>query len=167
VSSRERVDGYAPLREYAALGDGRTVALVARDGAIDWLPLPDLDSPTVFAAILDPKCGGRFTVAPQLAYRSERRYLAETNVLETTFVTSSGAVRVTDGLTLPDDGLTPYRELQRKIEGLSGRVPMRWRVEPRFGYGGWPLRLARRHGIPIASSESEAVAVCAFDAGEP
>ena len=163
----DRVDGYAPLRDYAALGDGRTVALVARDGSIDWLPLPDLDAPTVFAAILDAKRGGRFTLEPELPFRSERRYLPETNVLETTFVTGSGTVRVTDALTLPDEGLTPYRELQRKIEGLAGRVPLRWRVEPRFGYGGWPLRLGRRNGIAIASSASEAVAVCAFDAGEP
>ena len=163
----ERVGGYAPLRDYAALGDGRTVALAARDGSIDWLPLPDLDAPTVFAAILDPKRGGRFALEPQLPYRTERRYLPETNVLETTFVTSRGTVRVTDALTLPDDGLTPYRELQRKIEGLAGRVPLRWRVQPRFGYGAWPLRLARRNGIPIASSASEALAVCAFDAGEP
>jgi GH15 family glucan-1,4-alpha-glucosidase len=162
-----RSDGYAPLRDYAALGDGRTVALVAGDGSIDWLPLPDLDAPTVFAAIVDPERGGRFVLEPQLAYRSERRYLPETNVLETTFVTHSGAVRVTDALTVPDDGLTPYRELQRKIEGLSGRVPLRWLIEPRFGYGGWPLRLARRKGIPIASSGSEAIAICAFDAGAP
>jgi GH15 family glucan-1,4-alpha-glucosidase len=163
----DRLAGYAPLRDYAVLGDGRTVALVARDGSIDWLPLPDLDAPTVFAAILDPERGGRFALEPELSFRSERRYLPETNVLETTFVTGSGSVRVTDALTLPDDGLTPYRELQRKVEGLAGHVPMRWRVEPRFGYGGWPLRLAHRHGIPIASSASEAIGLRAFDAGEP
>jgi GH15 family glucan-1,4-alpha-glucosidase len=166
IARGSRVGGYAPLREYAALGDGRTVALVARDGSIDWLPLPDLDAPTVFAAVLDAERGGRFALEPGLAYRTERRYLPDTNVLETTFVTSSGAVRVTDALTLPDENLTPYRELQRKIEGLSGRVPMRWRVEPRFGYGMRPPQLARRHGIPIASVGSDALAVCAFDAGE-
>jgi GH15 family glucan-1,4-alpha-glucosidase len=164
---RSRVAGYAPLRDYAALGDGRTAALVARDGSIDWLPLPDLDSPSVFAAILDAERGGRFALEPELPFRSERRYLPETNVLETTFITSDGSVRVTDALTLPDDGLTPYRELQRKVEGLSGRVPMRWRVEPRFGYGGWPLRLGWRSGVPVASAGSEAIAICAFDAGEP
>jgi GH15 family glucan-1,4-alpha-glucosidase len=164
---RNRLAGYARLRDYAAIGDGRTVALVARDGSIDWLPLPDIDSPTVFAAILDPERGGRFALEPAVSYRAERRYLPDTNVLETTFHTDRGSVRVTDALTLPDDGLTPYRELQRKIDGLSGGVPLRWRVEPRFGYGGWPVRLARRQGLPIATAANDALAVRTFDAGEP
>jgi GH15 family glucan-1,4-alpha-glucosidase len=158
---------YAPLRSYAALGDGRTVALVALDGSIDWLPLPDLDSATVFAALLDDERGGRFALAPEVPFDGERRYLPETNVLETTFRTGSGAVRVTDALTLPDDGLTPYRELVRKIDGVSGTVPLRWSVEPRFGYGGTPPRFARRHGRPVASAGSDAIAIGAFEAGEP
>ncbi|MEU2289000.1 glycoside hydrolase family 15 protein [Streptomyces sp. NPDC013178] len=163
-----RLGGYAPLRDYAVIGDGRTAALVARDGSVDWLGLPDLDSPAVFGAVLDAARGGRFTLAPSVPYRAERRYLSGTNVLETTFVTGRGAVRVTDALTLHDDtALTPMRELVRRIDGLSGSVPLRWSVEPRFGYGTVPTRLARRAGVPVATAGRDALAVCAWDAGEP
>jgi GH15 family glucan-1,4-alpha-glucosidase len=94
-----------------------------------------------------------------------RRYLPDTNVLETTFTTAGGAVRLTDALTLPDASLPPLRELARRVEGLAGRVPMRWRVEPRFGYAAWPTRIARRAGVVVATARSDALAVCAWDAG--
>src|SRR6266513_3635547 len=162
----ERIDGYAPIADYGAVGDGRTVALVARDGTIEWLCLPDLDSPSVFAAMLDSERGGRFALEPESVSQAVRRYLPGTNVLETTFTTAAGVVRVTDAMTLPAAGLSPYRELVRRIDGLAGEVPMRWRVESRFGYASAETRIEHRVGVPVAAAGRDAVAVCSFGAGE-
>src|SRR2546430_9429578 len=164
--TRERIDGYAQIGDYGAIGDGRTVALVARDGAIDWLCLPDLDSPIVFAALLDSGRGGRFVLEAESVSETARRYLPGTNVLETTFTTATGIVRVTDAMTLPTAGLSPYRELARRIDGVTGDVPVRWRVEPRFGYASAATRIARRAGAPIATAGRDAIAICSFGAGE-
>jgi GH15 family glucan-1,4-alpha-glucosidase len=157
-----RTDGYAPIKEYAVLGDGRTCALVARDGAVDWLCLPDLDSPSTFGALLDARRGGSFTLAPEGPFESERRYLPETNVLETTFRSSEGAVRVIDALTLPGQGVEPPRELARRVEGLAGHVRMRWRAEPRFEYGRREPRVSRTAGRRLYEGAGEAVAVSAW-----
>jgi GH15 family glucan-1,4-alpha-glucosidase len=163
----ERIGGYAPISSYAAIGDGRTVALVAADGAIDWLPLPELDSPSVFGAVLDAERGGRFALAPDLPHTVERRYLPGTNVLQTTFSTARGAVRVTDAMTVPGGGLGPMRELVRRVEGLAGAVPMSWSVAPRFGYAQGATCLGVRAGTPVATAGGDALAICSFDAGEP
>ena len=159
--------GYVPLREYAAVGDGRTVALVASDGSLDWLCLPDLDSPSAFGSILDAEKGGSFVLAPEAPFTARRRYLPDTNVLETTFETEEGAVRVTDAMLLPSSGLPPDRELARRVEGLSGCVPMRWRVEPRFDYGNRRATIARHGGTPVATGGRDALAVSAWGAGDP
>jgi GH15 family glucan-1,4-alpha-glucosidase len=130
TESPYRTDGYVPLRSYAPIGDGRTLALIADDGAIDWLPLPDLDSRPVFAALLDPANGGRIELSPDVPFETRRRYLPNTNVLETIFSTATGVVRVTDAMNVGVAGRLPWAEIGRRIEGVSGTVAMRWRVAP-------------------------------------
>ncbi|OBK30755.1 glycoside hydrolase [Mycobacterium asiaticum] len=125
-----RDHGFVALRSYAPIGDGRTVALVAEDGAIDWFPIPNLDSIPAFAGVLDSANGGRLELSPSEPFTSRRRYLPQTNVLETTFDTDSGRVRVIDALNIGLDGRLPWTELVRRVEGVEGEVAMRWRVAP-------------------------------------
>ena len=120
--------GYADLRAYAAIGDGRTVALVAGDGRIDWLPLPALDSPSPFAAVLDADDGGYVALCPDEPFTVERAYVDDTNVLATVFTTDSGVVRVTDSLNTGVAGRLPWAELARRIEGVEGSVRLRARM---------------------------------------
>ncbi|GAA1902292.1 glycoside hydrolase family 15 protein [Lapillicoccus jejuensis] len=123
-------DGYADLASYAAIGDGRTVALVARDGRVDWLPVPELDSPPLFAALLDAPHGGVVELAPDEPFTVEREYVLGTNVLATTFTTASGSVRVTDSLDTGVAGRLPWLELSRRIDGLTGSVRLTGRIAP-------------------------------------
>lgn len=124
------MDDSPALREYAAIGDGRTIALIARNGSIDWLPIPDLNSLPAFAALLDRESGGRIELAPVGDYTVTRRYLRGTNVLTTLFRTATGSVRVTDALITGNEGRLPWAELGRRIEGVDGEVRMRWTVRP-------------------------------------
>ncbi len=128
---------YPPIADYAAIGDGRTVALVSREGAIEWLCLPHFSAPSVFAAMLDRDSGGVFAISPELSHTSTRRYVDDTNVLETTYSTTTGVVRVTDFMPMPADAhrLEPMREVLRIVEGIEGSVTLRVIVDPRPDYG--------------------------------
>lgn len=125
-----RIDGYADLRSYGAIGDGRTVALIALDGSIDWFPGPDLTTAPVFAALIDAENGGRIELRPVEDFTATRRYVPGTNVLQTTFTTETGRVRMTDALVTGVAGRLPWAELARRVDGLKGTVDMRWSVVP-------------------------------------
>ena len=164
-SRTDRIDGYAPLRDYAAIGDGRTVALVARDGSIDWLCLPDLDSPAVFAGLLDAGSGGRFSLRPEGPFEATHRYRPGTNVLETTFRGATGAVRLTDAMTLPTAALCPQRELVRAVDAVEGSMQMCWELVPRFRFAAKTALVGRRSGVVVATEGADALALCSFGAG--
>jgi len=132
------MDGFASIGGYGVLGDGRSVALVAEDGSVDWWAVPALDSTPVFAALQDPCGGGRFELRPvEDDVEFIRRYVPGTNVLETTYVTAAGRVRVTDSLNTGIAGLLPWNELARRIEGLEGAMQLTMRVVPGDGLGAW------------------------------
>jgi GH15 family glucan-1,4-alpha-glucosidase len=161
------VDAYLPIENYAAIGDGRSLALVSGDGSIDWMCLPNLDGPSVFAALLDPAGGGRFMVAPSVPFESRRRYLPQTNVLETEYRTAEGVVRVTDAFTIDPAQNAPWRELVRVMEGASGCVPMRWYVHPRFDYGQVSVEPEQVAGEMVYRHGQLQLAVKSWDAGMP
>ncbi|MCJ2019975.1 glycoside hydrolase family 15 protein [Methylobacterium sp. E-065] len=119
-----------PLGQYAALGDGRSVALVGADGSVDWWCVPNMDSTALFDRMLDPEQGGRFSVTPVEPFTVERRYRPDSNVLEQTFSTVSGKARVTDSLNSGISGRLPWSELARRIEGLEGSVGFRIEMRP-------------------------------------
>ncbi|MCP3427190.1 glycoside hydrolase family 15 protein [Rothia sp. AR01] len=144
-----RTDGYADLRSYAVLGDGRTLALVADDGRIDWLPVPQLDTEPAFAALLDAEHGGHVELAPTVPYRLRRQYVVGTNVLVTTYETERGRARVTQSMNTGVSGRLPWCELASRVEGLSGSVPMAWRVAPGTMLGTASPWVHRTHLGPV------------------
>lgn len=118
-------------------------------------------------AILDAGRGGTFELSPLAPFESVRRYLPGTNVLETTFATAGGSVRVVDAMTISASGLEPLRELARSVEGVSGQVAMRWRFTPRFDYGLATPECGWRDGVPVAVHKAAAVALASWGAGPP
>ena len=90
-------DDSLPIAEYGLIADCNSAALVASDGSIDWLCLPRYDSPAVFTRILGAGAG-HWSLSPAEEFTTKRRYLPGTLVLETTFITASGAARVTDAM---------------------------------------------------------------------
>jgi GH15 family glucan-1,4-alpha-glucosidase len=120
------------IEDYGLIGDMQSAALVGRDGAVDWLCLPDFDSASCFSALLGDERHGCWRLAPAGDVRaSSRRYRPGTLVLESDFETAEGAVRVIDFMPRRGDG--PPR-LMRVVEGLSGRVPMRLELSLRPDY---------------------------------
>jgi GH15 family glucan-1,4-alpha-glucosidase len=143
---------FPPIAEYAFISDCHTGALIAPDGAIDWLCAPRFDAPSVFGSLLDRQAGS-FRLGPYgINHPTDRHYEAGTNVLVTTWKTPAGWVVVRDALTMGPSGgadtVTPHTRppadddaehmLVRTVECLDGRVEVELVCEPAFDYGRTP-----------------------------
>jgi GH15 family glucan-1,4-alpha-glucosidase len=123
---------HTPIEDYAAIGDGHTVALVGRDGSLDWLCLPRFDSPSCFTRVLGDPDSSRWLLGVQGdGVDVRRRYVEDTNVLQTTYSTSDGEVRVTDFMPTGDH----RHDVVRRVEGVRGRLRVRHELVIRFDYG--------------------------------
>jgi GH15 family glucan-1,4-alpha-glucosidase len=148
---------YAPIAEYGMIGDLHTAALVGLSGAIDWCCLPNFDSPSVFAALLDTERGGRFRMAPVLPYASSQAYRKSTAILVTTFRTDSGVVELTDFMPVGPSGSTrPFAEIHRRLACTEGEMEIAVTFSPRFDYATAPAYVhPRRNGVLATDADDE------------
>ena len=110
-----------PIANHGAIGNLATMALVATDGTIDFLCWPDFDSPSIFAALLDPDKGGYFTLAPQMAdARVVQIYLPDTNVLLTQWLSDEASVQITDLMAGPEEIGHGAACVLRRVEVTKG-----------------------------------------------
>src|SRR5246127_5090782 len=125
---------FQAIENYGVIGNMRSIALVGMDGSIDFLCYPEFDSPTVFAALLDHKEGGRFQIEPDLTnMRVRQLYLPETNILLTRFLAEEGVVELTDFMPIEKGGDQP-NEIIRMVSVIKGKVRFAMRCQPRFNY---------------------------------
>jgi GH15 family glucan-1,4-alpha-glucosidase len=187
TTTASTADRFAPIAAHGLIADCNSAALVNLDGSISWLCLPRYDSPAVFARILDPE-GGRWSIVPTEPYRSERRYLPGTLVLETTFTTQSGSVKLTDAMVFAEGqrrhelGMGAPHLVLRSVEGLDGEVELALELAPRPEYGlvkplfretdsggrtfGGPNQIVVSSGVPASIEDSTMRATFTVKASE-
>ncbi|MEA3212838.1 MAG: hypothetical protein QOE70_5895 [Chthoniobacter sp.] len=135
-----------PIENHAIIGDLHTVALVALDGTIDFLCFPRFDSPTVFAALLDPDRGGSFRIAPELdEAKLKQLYLPDSNILLTRFLSADGVAEIAD--FMPVEEASCAHNLVRRVKTIRGEIRFRMTCAPRFNYA------RSGHGIERADND--------------
>ncbi|MBA2363735.1 MAG: glycoside hydrolase family 15 protein [Chloroflexia bacterium] len=129
---------YRPIEDYGLIGDCHSAALVSSQGSIDWLCLPNFDSPSVFARILDANHGGAWSIFPTARYHASHHYAENTNVLETEFTSEQGRARLMDFMPVApgvSDNTDAPRYVIRIVEGIEGETSFESRCWPRPEYG--------------------------------
>ncbi len=185
---------YQPIANYGVVGNLQTTALVGMNGSVDFLSFPYFDSPTVFAALLDDKNGGRFSIEPTIGgARQKQLYLVDSNILLTRFLAPEGVAEISDFMPLSicpsesGDGRDHPTRLVRRVKVVRGEMRCRMLCAPRFDYARSPhqveqpsdremifaeegdgklvLRL-RSHDVPLRRQDGDATAEFTLRAGE-
>ena len=128
---------YQAIENYAAIGNMLSLALVGKEGSIDYLCYPDFDSPTVFAALLDADKGGYFCIRPQLDGRNTKQlYLPDSNILLTRFLSDDGIAELADFMpvTEKDDDAAACHQIVRVVHVIHGEIKFLMGCFPRFDY---------------------------------
>lgn len=149
-----------PIEAHGIIGNLETCALVDREGCIDWCCLPHVESPSIFARILDAERGGHFSIQPTETADAEQRYIEQTNVLQTIFQTDGGRLTVTDFMPIPaqhENDHVSHRTIYRQVSCTEGSVEIDVSFEPRFEYARTiPDLDVTQHGV-VAIGDSETV----------
>lgn len=151
---------FKKLEHYGIIGNLDTCALVGKDGSIDWCCFPHIESPSIFAGILDMNKGGHFAVRPSEAFESEQQYIENTNILQTVFHTSSGAAVLTDFMPLKEGDETQTHESQsiyRKVTCNKGSMKLEIDFKPCFDYARVQTVINHFKGGVIATGNNERV----------
>ena len=124
---------YKPIEDYGVIGDLNTVALISRDGSIDYMCFPDFDSPTVFARILDDAQGGFFIIHPAgRDGKKKQLYISDTNVLLTRFLMEDGVAELSDYMPIEEQRVVP--NLVRRVKAVRGAIDFEMICLPAFNY---------------------------------
>ena len=124
-----------PISDHGIVGDLATLALIAKDGAIDFMCWPNFDSPTIFAGLLDPERGGLFEILPDIPdVRIVQHYRPDTNVLVTRWMGENASAELTDFMAVREDSASTSTTLVRRLRVTRGTVAITLRCTPRFDY---------------------------------
>ncbi len=130
-------DGYLPIEDYGIIGDLHTVALIGKNGSIDWCCIPRFDAPSVFGALLDSNKGGFFRIAPPYIPGMSRKqmYIPDTNILITRFLSVDGVCEVIDFMPIKEvHSKTHQHHIIRAVHVVRGAMPIEMVCKPAFNY---------------------------------